>query len=65
MKVDRDKVLAVVTEHLIEKVPIADLIEAIIALTCKARSCENEARYTSGYCGICDILHNQGNGERR
>jgi hypothetical protein len=30
--------------------------------TCAAEGCENEARYDSGYCGVCDITHNDGKG---
>lgn len=31
---------------------------------CRAYGCENEARYTSMYCGIHDIEFNDGKGER-
>ncbi len=30
---------------------------------CKTLLCRNAGRYDSGYCGICDILHNEGRGE--
>lgn len=29
---------------------------------CKHPACENDGRYDSGYCGVCDILHNAGKG---
>lgn len=30
-----------------------------------AHQCENTARYDSGYCGVCDILVNEGRGRRK
>jgi len=33
-------------------------------MSCKRPFCENAGRYTSGYCGIHDILFNEGKGER-
>ena len=32
---------------------------------CNADGCENAGRYDSGYCGICDIAHNDGKGALR
>lgn len=32
---------------------------------CRNRQCTNEARYSSGYCGLCDIAFNDGKGERQ
>jgi len=37
---------------------IADMI-------CGAKTCTNEARYSSGYCGLCDLTLNEGKGERK
>jgi hypothetical protein len=31
---------------------------------CKHPPCNNDGRYDSGYCGVCDILHNDGRGKR-
>lgn len=31
---------------------------------CRRPSCENRARYDSGYCGVCDLTENDGRGER-
>jgi hypothetical protein len=38
---------------------------AIADLICGAKTCGNKARYSSGYCGICDLILNQGKGKRR
>ena len=32
---------------------------------CKAEGCRNQGRYSSGYCGVCDIEFNNGKGERQ
>ena len=32
---------------------------------CKRDACDNRARYSSGYCGIHDIVHNGGRGKLR
>lgn len=36
-------------------------------MTCRTTTCTNEARYTSGYCGVCDVVKDAGGalGERR
>lgn len=39
--------------------------EAIMDIVCGADKCSNAARYSSGYCGICDLTLNDGKGERR
>lgn len=31
---------------------------------CKESICTNDMRYDSGYCGVCDVLLNGGNGTR-
>lgn len=31
---------------------------------CRTNSCRNALRYDSGLCGVCDIIHNDGKGER-
>lgn len=31
---------------------------------CRREPCDNQARYDSGYCGVCDITENGGRGER-
>ena len=31
---------------------------------CRRHRCRNAARYTSGYCGVCDVTHNGGEGVR-
>jgi hypothetical protein len=33
-------------------------------LKCRRENCENEGRYSSGYCGVCDITLNDGKGIR-
>jgi len=37
----------------------------VVAKQCAAEGCTNEGRYDSGYCGICDIKHNDGKGKLR
>lgn len=40
-------------------------MEALLArYRCARPGCHNVARYDSGLCGVCDVLHNQGLGKR-
>ena len=40
-------------------------IERGIIHPCRSpESCDNEARYSTGYCGVCDIAYTGGIGER-
>jgi hypothetical protein len=32
---------------------------------CNTEGCDNEARYTSELCSICDMMHNEGRGRRK
>lgn len=43
---------------------VDDLWKVLEETICSNPTCENDARYSSGYCGICDIQFNEGNGER-
>lgn len=38
---------------------------AVADLICGAKHCTNKARYSSGYCGLCDLTLNKGGGERQ
>lgn len=29
---------------------------------CERAACSNDVRYTSGLCGVCDVLYNRGRG---
>ena len=49
------KLLGIIEKHLRELVPEK----------CATIDCRNEARYTSGFCGVCDLLHNDGKGTRK
>ena len=41
------------------------LEENIKKLPCPTEGCSNRGRYDSGYCGLCDIEFNDGQGEKR
>lgn len=45
--------------------PKGKVSRARYVVLCKNTSCTNEDRYDSGYCGVCDLLLNQGKGTRR
>jgi len=46
-------------------VSIKNLWEAIDSLRCKSHPiCDNESRYDSGYCALCDTRFNEGKGKR-
>ena len=45
-------------------IKLGELFEILRSLECKSEPCTNEARYSSGYCGICDIQFNDGAGKR-
>jgi hypothetical protein len=45
-------------------VPLQEVLRVIKSLTCKTDGCTNEARYSSGMCSICDMVHNDGQGKR-
>lgn len=47
--------LRIIERHLRELVPEK----------CSILGCRNEARYTSGFCGVCDVVHNAGKGTRK
>jgi len=45
-------------------IKLSDALDVIRSLECGHGPCGNEARYSSGYCGICDIEFNDGKGKR-
>lgn len=44
---------------------IENCLSRYIPPKCKTAECRNEARYNSGYCGVCDLIHNDGKGIRK
>lgn len=45
-------------------IKLSDAFDVISSLQCSHEPCGNEARYSSGYCGIHDIEFNDGKGKR-
>ena len=45
-------------------IEIGRLYEIINSLRCSNRSCDNECRYDSGYCSLCDMKFNDNQGKR-
>lgn len=45
-------------------IKLGDALDVIGSLQCSHGPCGNEARYSSGYCGIHDIEFNDGKGKR-
>jgi hypothetical protein len=38
--------------------------QAMFDMVCGAKECTNAARYSSGYCSLCDLTLNEGKGVR-
>lgn len=62
-KVNADKLLRKLYEVLPNEYHGTVFIE-VLKMVCAARDCVNEARYSSGYCGLCDLTVNDGKGVR-
>jgi hypothetical protein len=45
-------------------VNVSDLYAIISRLQCRTDSCDNECRYDSGYCSLCDMEFNDSAGQR-
>lgn len=40
-------------------------LRRLIPEKCNTSKCSNEGRYNSGFCGICDVMYNRGEGIRK
>lgn len=45
-------------------IKISDVFDIVTGLQCKANRCDNESRYSSGYCSIHDMSLNNSQGKR-
>jgi hypothetical protein len=45
-------------------IKISDVFDVLVSLQCKADRCDNESRYSSGYCSIHDMSLNNSQGKR-
>jgi hypothetical protein len=48
----------------VDTIAISDLEKIIASLRCFTDSCDNECRYDSGYCSLCDMQFNESKGKR-
>jgi len=62
-----DRLVSKMTEFAEDDLPmiyLEDLYGIIASLQCRTDTCDNECRYDSGYCSLCDMKLNSSNGNR-
>jgi hypothetical protein len=69
LRINENRFKQLIVEHSFETdqgsvVKIGDLFDALHSLQCKAEDCDNECRYDSGYCSLCDMKLNSSKGKR-
>ena len=69
IKIDEDRFQKLIVNKSFETdqgavIRIGDVFDLMASLQCRATGCDNESRYSSGYCSIHDMTLNDSQGKR-